>query len=554
MPPALLFAPAVALILGALAGAALARSGDHRGRLAPALGAWVALAVLAASWIAVRSPQDPGGPQLGLGASLGLRLDALSFEFGCVVLLPSALLLTLQERSAARASWGALAVAGGLLVVETNGLLGAVAWLGVVVTALVIDLRLAAPQEPDPLWRWAAAAWVLLLLGATALQASGGTAVWGAIPEAAVRPATVSLVAAGGLALAGIVPWRGWPVQLWRRRLLAGPGLAVAILPAAGLYLVSRALAMGEGRFPAPWISVAVVLLGLLSAVGAVGRAQAAIDRRAFTAELVPLATALAALALGLDTQLGTVAAMAAVLSAGMVVAIAPLVPDRGRAEALLAGAVAVGVPPGLGFGAGLLVAEASLQARELYAVLAFAPAGVLITGLAAAGRAAWLPGPEPAGVERRPRVTVLLAGLGLLAGIALPALLSYVAIPAADEIAAPASEPLTAGLAGIVTASGAWPAFGLGLPLALLAAALAAGSRGAWRAPEHEPASPPAAFLPLPWDGLGPRLLEAARRFRLPGPYQSLFDPSALERAAEGSRPFLWVAVVLALAFAVTR
>jgi hypothetical protein len=49
-------------------------------------------------------------------------------------------------------------------------------------------------------------------------------------------------------------------------------------------------------------------------------------------------------------------------------------------------------------------------------------------------------------------------------------------------------------------------------------------------------------------------RLREALRDAAVPEQYRSIVNPRALEIAAAGGRPLLWVAALLALTFAVNR
>jgi len=49
-------------------------------------------------------------------------------------------------------------------------------------------------------------------------------------------------------------------------------------------------------------------------------------------------------------------------------------------------------------------------------------------------------------------------------------------------------------------------------------------------------------------------RLMEGVRTATVPSEYRSLFNPRALETAAAGGTPVLWLASLVALAFAVTR
>ena len=49
-------------------------------------------------------------------------------------------------------------------------------------------------------------------------------------------------------------------------------------------------------------------------------------------------------------------------------------------------------------------------------------------------------------------------------------------------------------------------------------------------------------------------RLREAVRKATVPEEYRSLVNLRALEKAAAGGRPLMWIAVVVALVYAVNR
>lgn len=49
-------------------------------------------------------------------------------------------------------------------------------------------------------------------------------------------------------------------------------------------------------------------------------------------------------------------------------------------------------------------------------------------------------------------------------------------------------------------------------------------------------------------------RLRDAARKATVPEEYRSMVNLRALEKAAAGGRPLLWIAVVVALVYAVSR
>jgi hypothetical protein len=100
-----------------------------------------------------------------------------------------------------------------------------------------------------------------------------------------------------------------------------------------------------------------------------------------------------------------------------------------------------------------------------------------------------------------------------------------------------------------VVTVSTVLPAFALFTPVLLLALAayIAAG------APPIRALARPAVFT-VPGTQLIARVREGIRTAAIPTQYRSLVDLRALEAAATGGGPLLWLAAVVALAFAVTR
>jgi len=61
-------------------------------------------------------------------------------------------------------------------------------------------------------------------------------------------------------------------------------------------------------------------------------------------------------------------------------------------------------------------------------------------------------------------------------------------------------------------------------------------------------------ALFPLPATELFGRIRAQLRAATIPDQYRSLVDLRALEAAATGGGPLLWLAALIALAFAVTR
>src|ERR1700693_5816810 len=98
MPPLALLVPIGLPILGSLVAALLGRAGSGAARVAASVGVWSAAVALVALWLPVRSTQELTLGQLGFGSGLDLRLDGVAFAFGLVILVPSAVLLTLHTR------------------------------------------------------------------------------------------------------------------------------------------------------------------------------------------------------------------------------------------------------------------------------------------------------------------------------------------------------------------------------------------------------------------------------------------------------------------------
>src|SRR2546429_5520369 len=98
MPSIALIAP-VAIILATAGAVALCGvAGWKIDRFVLAGGAWAAILVLIALWAPVRSTQELNAGQLGFGP-FDLRLDAVAFLFALAIMVPSAVLLTMQQRS-----------------------------------------------------------------------------------------------------------------------------------------------------------------------------------------------------------------------------------------------------------------------------------------------------------------------------------------------------------------------------------------------------------------------------------------------------------------------
>jgi hypothetical protein len=107
-------------------------------------------------------------------------------------------------------------------------------------------------------------------------------------------------------------------------------------------------------------------------------------------------------------------------------------------------------------------------------------------------------------------------------------------------------------------------PALTLFAPLLLLGAIAygitgAFGTRGLRPEPVKPatstgPTSPRPPLFAIPGVAATQRVLAAVRTAAVPDQYRSIFNLRGLEKAAAGGRPVLWLATLVALAFAVNR
>src|SRR5947208_15724682 len=133
MPSAAVVAPIVLPLIAAAVIAGFGASGVNLGRMAAGIGAWSSALALVAVWLPVRSSLELILGQLGYGSTFDLRLDAVSVAFGLMIVVPAAVLLTLQPRT-----WqeSALAMLGVGAAVAAGGAVGGVMTvLGVRATA-----------------------------------------------------------------------------------------------------------------------------------------------------------------------------------------------------------------------------------------------------------------------------------------------------------------------------------------------------------------------------------------------------------------------------------
>ena len=566
MPSLALLAPiGLPLVAGGVT-AALGLAGLKPGREIVGAGAWGALLILFILWVPIRSTQELTIGPLGFGAGFDLRLDAVAFAFGIVILLPSAILLTLQPRTWQEGTVAALGVAAAVLAVEAGGVLLTALAGGTAATLAVIQLDIEDIRAPRPPWGALLAAWLALSWAGAILQVVGGTAVYAAVPVSALTVPVFSLLAGAALMASGLFPWRGWPAQLWSRPSLRAAGMAVATLYPLGFYLLIRAYEMGDGRYPQPALNVVLACLGLLVALGVGVRAQASVSRREFLGEVIPGLGGFALMAIAIGTPVGLVAGMVVLACIAMLASCLPLLPDRMGPPTLLTIVAAAGAPPGLAFGALVVALSATFEAGDFMGLIGIAGAAVWVLFMVAAARAVGLPaGRGHPATETSPRTALALAAVLLVAGAALPVVVTLFALPAQADVM-PRSGGLGGGLVSVATVQTDLAALALFAPLLLLGAIAygLTGGFGVQRAARREPASdqktapksapqkPP--VIAVPGIDAPGRWLDAVRRAAVPDQYRSIVNLRALEKAAAGGRPVLWLATLVALAYAVNR
>src|SRR5438477_170828 len=429
MPPAAVLGPVVLPLIAAAVIAVFGLAGTNLGRVAAAVGAWGSAAALVVAWLPVRSSLELLLGQLGYGSSLDLRIDSVSIAFGLMIVVPAALLLTLQPRTWPEAAISLLAVAAAMAAVEAGGVVLTAIAGGTAATLAVILLDTEDPRASRPSWSMLLAGWLALSWVGVVLQVDGGTAVYSAVPLVAV---------------AGIV-------------------------------------------------------------------------------------------------RLGTASALVACLA---------LLPDRAGIAPLVTIAAAVGLPPGIVFGARVIGIEATFEAGDFLGLIGVASAAVWATWMVGGARAIGLPGGRGHPLnETFPRVSMLVAALTMVAGPALAAIHLGFANPVAAEVMPSSAGSLSGGLTSVITVSSVLPAVTLFVPLLGLAVLLyAVTSMSAIRTQAL-----PAIFQ-LPASGALDRARAAIRAATVPEQYRSILSMRELESAAAGGSPVLWLAALLALVFAVTR
>ncbi|MDQ6898200.1 MAG: hypothetical protein M3072_01595 [Candidatus Dormibacteraeota bacterium] len=518
-------------------------------------GSWLAAAgclgaggAALAVWLAGgRNPIELSTPVAIAGTTFGLRLDALSLAVLLCALAPVAMILVAQRGKARHAGVTSLAVTAAAVCCEADRLLLAVVALATCCSLLA----LASPSLSHDtsrsrlasLWLWQVAATLLLLAGALSVELAGGTSIYSASPVLALTLPAFLLLTGGGAATAGLAPWRPWPVTAWRTCAHHSSPVAIALLPPLGFLLLARCYNLGAGHWPGSWINPTLQLLGVVVALGAACRAQAAAEAGGFLAEVTVFNLGTALLALALGSQAGVAAALAVLVGSGLLSGIDPLLSAVPRRLAVVGLLLTAGVPPTVLFGARVLVLQAAVDSGGLSGFLALGEVAAWFVLVAAAVRALRLPA---AAAEAGGKVSVGTVCLALVAALALGLSLGLfqtgLALTAGAELipASSQGQPAATQVAGL-----GWEPLLLGLPLAgLLLLALLV------RHPAQAPVSAPDPMFRLPAWPTWPRTF---RLPALPEDYRSLFDFPAHARAL-GRRPWLGVALTLGIAIIVAR
>ena len=550
MPSAAVLGPVVLplLVAGVIAIFGFARI--SLGRVAAAAGAWGCVVSLLAVWIPVRSSIELTLGPLGYGSSLDLRIDAVAFAFGLMIATPTAVLLTLQPRTWQEICISLLGLASAIAAVEAGGVVLTAIAGGTAATVAIVLLETEDPRAARPGWATLLAGWLALSWVGVILQVGGGTAVYSAVPVATVTAPLFTVLAAAALLASNLFPWRTWPAKLWSRPSLRAAGITVGILYPLGFYLLVRAYELGDGRYPHPLFTAGLAILGVIAAFASAARAQAAATRREFLGEVLPFFGGFALASIAIGTALGLVAGLVVLATAAAMVACLALLPDRAGLASVVSIAAAVGLPPGITFGARVVGIEATFEAADFFGLIGLAGVAAWGTLMVGGARAIGLTGgrghPER---ETFAGIAMAIALLTMLAGPAIAAVHTGFANPVASEVMQASNVTLGGGLTSVVTVSSVLPAATLFAPLLVLGVLVyALAGTSAIRT------QPRAALFKLParevWEGARVTL----RALTVPEQYRSILDIRELETAAAGGQPLLWLAALAALGFAVTR
>ena len=551
MPSIAVLAPILIPLAAAALITAFGLVGVDLGRAACAAGAWGSVAALLVLWVSVRPGQELNLGPLGLGSPLLLRIDAVGFAFGLIVTVPGAVLLSLQPRTWQESTVAIVGVAAAITAIESAGVVLAALAGGTAATLAVVQLDTEDVKAPRPSWGVLLGSWLALSWAGVIFEAGAGTDGFAAVPVASLTVPVFALIAVAALGASGLFPWRSWPAQLWARPSLRAAGMSVATLYPLGFYLLVRAYEIGDGRYPQPALNVALAGLGVAVALGAAIRAQGATTRRGFLGEVIPGFGGFALMTIALGTPLGLAAGLLGLATASALAACLALLPDRAGLASLFAVAAAVGLPPGLAFGARVLGMESTFEAGNSAGLIGLAGMATWVVWIVAAARAIGLPaGRGHAVAETFPRIAMAIAAATIVAGPAIAAFQSAFANPAQSEVMTGSVAGLVAGGAvSVETVSTVLPALTLFVPLLAMALLLYAFAGTSALGAQSRPA-----LFTLPGRDTSARVWAAIRAARVPEHYRTVVDLRAIEPAAAGGHAVLWLAVLAALVFAVTR
>jgi hypothetical protein len=550
MPSIALLAPILLPLVAAGIITAFGLSGFNLGPIATGVSAWGGVLALLVVWLAVRSTQELNLGPLGFGSSFQLRLDAVAFAFGLMVLVPAAVALTFQPRKWQEAAFGLLGIGAAMAAIEAGSVVLTALAGGTAATLAVIQLDAEDVRAPRPRWSILLAAWLALSWAGAILQVRGGTAAYAAVPSFALTVPVFVLIAFAGLMASGLFPWRSWPVHVWSRPSLRAGGLVVATLYPLGFYLLVRAYELGDGRYPSAAFNAVLASWGVVVALGAAARAQAAANRREFLAEVIPGFGGFALMTVALGTPLGLGAGLITLAVAAGLTACLALLPDRAGPASLITIAAAIGLPPGLAFGARIVGIESTFEAGDFFGLIGVAGTVVWVLWMVAGARATGLPaGRGRPTNETFPRAAMIVAALTLAAGPTLAAFQAAFANPALADVMPPAPGSVSGGLTSVVTVSTVLPAVALFVPLLVIGVLAYAAAGTALIRTQPRPS-----LFVIPWAVAGSRLRQVVTSAAMPERYRTIFNLGALEAAAVGGRPLLWLACLVALGFAVTR
>ena len=141
------------------------------------------------------------------------------------------------------------------------------------------------------------------------------------------------------------------------------------------------------------------------------------------------------------------------------------------------------------------------------------------------------------------------IAALTLAAGPALGVIQGAFANPAQANLMSLPPGSATGGFTSVATVTTVLPVVALFVPLLIIGLLVFGAANTALIKTQSRPA-----LFDLPAARALSRVRLAVAALTVPEQYRSIFNPRALETAVAGGRPLLWLASLVALAFAVTR